>query len=140
MCFVLRTMRGQKIPTSLLASDGVENTNNRIRGALMTKCLICEQRPARIRGLCHNCQSHIDKDTRIRNGNGAKPKYYLTYRGHVVGLYPEKGGTLKARLEPKKTAARLPKKITINLDTYCDGYDREQIKRFKACVLRVAHA
>ena len=106
----------------------------------MTKCLICEQRPARVNGMCHNCHTRINSDTQKRNGNDTKPTYYLTYKGHVVGLYPGKGGMLHARLEPQKTAERLPKKMTIDLNGYCEGYDRDTIKRFKRCVLQVAHA
>ena len=108
----------------------------------MTKCLICEQRPARIAGQCHNCHNKIMADTNKGNvgSNGVKPKYYLTFRGHVVGLYPKTDGMLQARFEPKKTDKRLPKKMTINLNAYCEGYDRNTIKRFKVCVLSVAHA
>ena len=106
----------------------------------MTKCLICEQRPARTGGLCHNCHTKVDSETLKRNGKANKPRYYLTYRVHVVGLYPEADGKLHARLEPRKTPGRLPKKMTIDLNGYCEGYDRDTIKRFKRCVLQVAHA
>ena len=107
---------------------------------VMSKCLICEQRPARVKGMCPPCHDQVDKEARQRNARANKPKYYLTYKGHVVGLYSEKGGTLKARYEPKINAGHLPKTITIDLNGYCEGYTREQIKRFKACVLQVAHA
>ena len=104
------------------------------------KCIVCEQRPARVNGLCQNCHTKIEAETTRQNGKTSKPTYYLTYRGHVVGLYPQADGKLHARLELRKTGARLPKKITIDLNGYCEGYDRETIKRFKACVLQVAHA
>jgi len=69
----------------------------------------------------------------------AEPAKFLTYRGHVVGLYPTGKGTLKARLL-KRDADNLPKSRTLDLNTYLDGFDLEQIKRFKACVLNLAHA
>lgn len=103
----------------------------------MTKCVICEWCPSREDGFCHNCADKLDSQKR-RNGNG-EPNHFLTYKGHVVGLYPNGGGKLTPQLL-KRNPDKLPKSKTINLNVYCEGFDRGQIKRFKACVLSLANA
>ena len=104
----------------------------------MNKCLICEQRPARKAGFCAQCYGHIEHERQARAP--IEPRYFIAYRGYVVGLYPNgKSGVLKAQLS-RRDASKLPKRKTINLDVYCDGYTREQVKEFKACVLKLAQA
>ena len=101
------------------------------------KCIICGIRPAPKGGYCSTCTAKIDSERRAHAEQRAEK--YLTYRGHVVGLYPSGGGNLKARLL-KRDPTHLPKSRTLNLDTYLEGFDRDQIKRFKACVLSLANA
>lgn len=102
----------------------------------MVKCLICERRPARQDGFCLTCESKIEK---LRKVNGkAKAKYYLTYHGIVVGLFPD-GDMLKAVLL-RHNPDKLPAGKTIDLNRYCYGFTRDQVKRFKACCLQLAHA
>ena len=102
----------------------------------MTKCIICGKRPADDSCVCHNCQSKIDSYARASKSPEAK--YFLIYRGSVVGLYSDGQGKLKAKLL-SRNPDKLPKFRTLNLDGYCQGYSREQIKRFKSCVLSLAH-
>lgn len=97
-------------------------------------CVICERRPANGNGQCHNCAAKIESERRKRQG--PQPVKYLVYRGMVAGLVPNGKGTLKAvsmRLNPE----RLPKSRVIDLNHYCEGFSRDQIKRFKAAVLKV---
>ena len=101
----------------------------------MTKCIICERRPARVKGFCAPCR---DKIAAQENGK-VKPLHFLTYREHVVGLYPNGGGALKPRLL-RRSSGNLPKRNTLDLNHYCEGFSREKIKAFKACVLQLAHA
>lgn len=104
----------------------------------MTKCVICEQRPSRTeKGYCHNCNAKIVADR--RNGKSPEPVKFLHYRGTVVGLYRNGNGngTLRAELL-KRDIERLPKGKLIDLDHYCEGYSREQVKKFKRCVLRLS--
>jgi len=68
-----------------------------------------------------------------------KPRHFLTYRGHVVGLFPNGGKTLKAQLL-KRSPKGLPKRRTLDLNIYCEGFTRETIKSFKACILQLTHA
>lgn len=107
----------------------------------MTKCVICGARRVRVPGRCHVCQDQIDADK--RRAKTVQPEHFLTYRGTVVGLFPngkENGEKrLVARLL-KRDPDKLPKARTIDLNHWCDGFTREQIKRFKACVLKLAHA
>ncbi len=99
------------------------------------KCVICELRPAKTNGRCTHCADKIGK----MSNRTAQPKHFLTYKGSVVGLYPNGGKQLKPRLL-KRSAEHLPKTKTIDLNVYCVGYSREVIKRFKACVLQLAQA
>ena len=103
----------------------------------MTKCVICEKRPANGGGFCAPCGNRIESGRKAKAKN--EPRYFLTYRGNVVGLFPNGERKLRARLL-SRSVERLPKGKTVNLDHYCEGYSREVIKRFKACVLQLAHA
>lgn len=104
----------------------------------MAKCIICDKRPAANgRGWCANCTAQIEAERKRRRP--VKATKYLHYRGNVVGLFPNGNGTLVARLL-QSSFERLPKGKTLNLDKYCEGYTREQVKRFKATVLRLARA
>ena len=114
---------------------GSKNYHKGIGGALMTKCVICEKRPANGNGQCVQCSGKIAKMGKRKE----QPRHFLTYRGHVVGLYPNGDKALKPRLLGR-SAEHLPKGKTIDLNHYCPGYSREVIKRFKACVLQLAHA
>lgn len=103
----------------------------------MTKCVICERRPANGNGRCATCDSRIKSQSNCQKPD--QPKHYLTYRGHVVGLYPNGNGTLKAGLLNRKPE-NLPKGKTLDLNHYCEGYTRDKIKAFKRCVLQLANA
>lgn len=102
----------------------------------MVKCIICERRPANGGAYCANCASKIEADKRRRQAD--EPVKFLIYRGHVVGLYRNNG-----RLTPKllkRNPETLPKTKTLNLNRYIEGFTREEVKRFKACVLQCANA
>ena len=102
----------------------------------MPKCIICDKRPAaNDRGWCSNCNAQIEAERKRRKPVEAVKLFH--YRGSVVGLFPNGDGKLIARLL-NMSLDRLPKSRTLNLDRYCEGYTREQIKRFKATVLRLA--
>ena len=102
----------------------------------MMKCVICERRPANgDKGRCVQCHNKIVAMSKAK----VQPRRFLTYRGHVVGLYPNGKGTLTPKLL-KRNADGLPKGKTINLNVYCQGYTRQMIKSFKACVLQLALA
>ena len=101
----------------------------------MTKCVICEHRPAIGNGRCAQCASQIAKMSRPTT---TQPRHFLTYRGHVVGLFPNGGGTLKPQLLAR-SPKHLPQGKTIDLNRYCEGYTREVIKKFKACILQLVN-
>ena len=123
--------------SSFSLSDGAKSPKQLNRGCRMTKCVICERRPANDGAYCTNCLSKIDSERKARAKHA--PKYFLTYRGHVVGLYPDGKDKLKGRLL-NRDPNRLPKSKTLNLNHYIEGFSREQIKNFKSCVLQLAHA
>ena len=96
------------------------------------KCVICSKRPARNGMYCIECSKIME---RASNHKAALvPKHFLTYRGHVVGLFPNGNGMLKSRLL-KRSAGNLPKRKTLDLNTYLTGFSRDTVKSFKACVL-----
>jgi len=106
------------------------------------KCIICNRRPAiNGSGYCGICTDKIATDN--RRNRPPQPEKFLVYRGAVVGLFPNgtaNGERLyRAELLRRKPTG-LPKSKTINLDHWCEGYSREQIKKMKATVLRLANA
>jgi len=104
-----------------------------------SKCVICDVRPTRNHnGICRACEQHIAKLS-VKRNSGAM--YYLAYQGNVVGLFLKTGtkDTLTGQLVTNSIDA-LPKSKVVNLDHWCEGYDRDQIKRFKACVKSLAGA
>ncbi len=103
----------------------------------MVKCAICERRPANGGGYCAQCASKLEAESK-RQANDM-PQKFLTYRGHVIGLFPNGNGELIAKLL-QRNPETLPKGKTLDLNHYCEGYTREVIKRFKACVLQLGNA
>lgn len=104
----------------------------------MTKCIICDERPSlKGNGLCSHCEDRVNRERKSRQPD--KPHRFVTYRGHVVGMYRTGNGTLKPRLL-NRNPDRLPKSKTFDLNRYIEGFTREQVKRLKATVLQLAHA
>lgn len=103
----------------------------------MTKCIICDKRPAHDGGYCITCTSKLDAE-RKRKGT-TQPIKFLTYRGYVVGLYSNGNGRLVPKLLTRNPDT-LPKAKTFDLNTYIEGFTRDQIKAFKRCVLQLACA
>lgn len=103
----------------------------------MVKCTICEARPANGGSYCQNCTSRLDAAKRRQRVK--QPAQFLTYRGNVVGLYPNGDGKLEAKLL-RRNPDHLPKSRTLDLNTYLDGFSRDQVKRLKSCVLQLASA
>lgn len=101
------------------------------------KCIICEKRPAGQGGVCANCSSKVEAEKRRRKPE--EPFRFITYRGYVVGFYPNGNGTLQPRLL-KRNPDRLPKSKTLDLNRYIEGFTRERVKELKACVLKLANA
>lgn len=103
---------------------------------VMSKCIVCDKRPAtQPHYYCANCAAKIEAESKQRKP--AQPDKFLTYRGNVVGLYPNGGGMRKAKLL-RRSPTGLPKGKTLDLNGYLEGFTREQIKRFKACVLHLS--
>lgn len=93
-------------------------------------CMICSHRPAKAEtAFCGICQSKIDAN---RNGSRHdEPVKYVVYKGDVVGFFRNGGDKLSPRLVQRKPEG-LPKSKTIDLNTYIEGYTREQVKKLKA--------
>lgn len=101
------------------------------------KCIICGQRPAHTDGICANCAAKVEAERRRRKP--VEPFRFLTYRGYVVGFYPNGNGTLTPKLL-RRNPDNLPKYKTLDLNHYIEGFAREEVKRLKACVLQLANA
>jgi hypothetical protein len=108
----------------------------------MLKCLICDLQPRSEGSLyCHNCGGML-KAGRSRKSSGV-PSTFLVYQDNVVALIPNgrkdaNGESLYTPALLKRNSVGLPKGKTINLDTYCPGYTRQQIRRLKAVVKQAA--
>ena len=101
--------------------------------AMSKKCIICEKRP-RYNGsaYCHDCELKIKAEQKRKQQR--TPFRYIVWKGFVVGLF-QNGKLGRYTPEPVfRNPKYLPKGKTINLDTYCAGYDRDQIKAFKRAV------
>lgn len=100
------------------------------------KCLICGLRPARTeRGFCLNCTSQIESDKRRKQQ--PKPFRYVTYRGVTIEFHNGNGDKLKPQVTTRNPE-NLPQKLLINLDKYCAGFSREQVKKLKRLCLSFA--
>lgn len=99
-------------------------------------CTICQHRPPANGGrYCNVCVAKMEKEKRARSRE--KPVKFATYRGHVVGFYPKGNGKLVTRLLRRKPEG-LPKGKTLDLNTYIEGFTREQVKNIKAAILQLA--
>lgn len=96
------------------------------------KCVICGVRPVSDKGRCHICNDQIA--AAVIRKTTVKPEKYITYRGIVVGLFRTAENKLRGR-SLRISVRRLPKNKTINLDTYCPGYSRTQVKKMKSACL-----
>lgn len=101
------------------------------------KCVVCDLRPAKFGGLCANCYSRIEAEKRKHKPD--QPLKFATYRGHVVGFYKNGGGKLIPRLINRKPG-NLPKNLTLDLNTYIEGFTRDQVKKIKSTILTLANA
>jgi hypothetical protein len=109
------------------------------------KCIVCDKRPA-VRGdiYCAMCRTKVEAATQSREDSKVEPRYYIAWKGTVVGLYPvgeADDGQMhyKPRLESLDVEA-LPKSRTINIDQFVPGYDRSQIAKLKRTCLMLAGA
>ena len=98
-------------------------------------CVVCESRPANKGVYCHNCAQKLEAEK--RKAKAQQPVKFATYRGNVIGFYPNGGGTLVPRLLQRK-AEGLPKNKTLDLNTYIEGFTREQVKKIKSTILQLA--
>jgi len=112
------------------------------------KCINCELKPQHPDHVpyCHNCALKVEAER--RRMRPSKPDWYLVYRDIVVGLFPSTNGNGEAKLRPRllkrqayddKGRLRLPRSRTLELDGYCRGYSREQVKRFKRVCLQLGN-
>jgi len=103
--------------------------------AKVRKCQICGRRPAASeQGYCSHCQAQIEAARRSKR----QPKVfrYVTYRGVTFAFYNGNGDKLRVQL-CNRNPETLPERLLINLDTYCPGFMREQIKKMKRLCLSV---
>jgi hypothetical protein len=100
------------------------------------KCQICGCRPASSeRGFCKQCEAQLEAAKHRKQA--PKAFRYLTYRGVTIEFLNGKGDKLTPQLITRNPET-LPKRLLINLDTYCPGFTREQIKKMKRLCLSFA--
>ena len=107
------------------------------------KCVICGIRPVakgEKAGYCKVCSDQIAAGKSARSAREEVYKY-LTYQGKVIALKPsraEAGVQMYKAERVYKNPESLPKGKLIDLNHYCDGFDRSQIKRMKAMFAKCA--
>lgn len=102
------------------------------------RCLICNRKTKGDSSYCQQHQRELDKLS-AEEKQRRKPKAvkYVHYRGHVIGFFKNGHNTLKPSYVGMSVNG-IPKGKLINLDEYCPGYTREQIKKLKAAVLALS--
>jgi len=102
------------------------------------KCVICGRRTKDGATYCQQHQRQLDcQRAAERSRKRAKAFKYACYQGHVVGFFPSNGGKLKPGYVGMSLHG-IPKGKLINLDDYCPGFTREQIKHIKAVILSLS--
>jgi len=104
-------------------------------GKGVRKCIICGKgiNPHRESPYCHEHEKEIKSLVRKKVPGAFM---YACFRGQTIGFYPIDNGKLTTRLE---TGTKfIPKCKMINLDNYCPGYTRAQVKKMKKAILRLA--
>lgn len=112
----------------------LEANKKRERPADSNKCVICGRHKS-IDGLY--CRQHKIAVDKAMPREKSKAFRYACYRGHVVGFYKTPNGNYKPSYVGMSLRS-IPKSILINLDNYCPGFNRQQVKRLKAVVLRLS--
>lgn len=105
------------------------------------KCFICDTRPA-TRGIyCHNCYEHIQAEIRHSHEShkAPNPERFITYQGKVISMVNLGGGMGKYQAS-NKPPEKLPKVKTIDLNVFCEGFTREEVKRLKRLVLSLTNS
>lgn len=98
------------------------------------KCIVCDIRPQKEGSqYCHICHDRIEA---LTGKKPDKPFRYIAYQGAVVGMFPTGEDTYRPRMV-KIDLKRIPKRDLINLDQYCPGFNRDQIKKMKRAVRAV---
>lgn len=102
----------------------------RPEGVYRGKCLICTTRPTTPgRAYCGKCAGEIARQTPRKDK--PRPAYaWITWRGLGVQLV-----AIDKHSAMASAVTSWPKTKALNLDEYCPGYTREQIKRFKRILL-----
>lgn len=117
-------------------------------------CSLCGKRPA-AKGntrcnVCIRAIEAIHKADKERRNGYHKAFRYAVWKGMGVAFVPNgKAGTFKVVALPQSVAtsrfergkrkgelSKLPKARTIDLDKFCHGYTREQVKKLKLAIKR----
>jgi hypothetical protein len=103
--------------------------------AKVRKCLICGVRPSNGQSYCQYCTAQIEAEKRRKQEPRAFR--YATYDGTTIEFHAVGKGVFKARYCGRNPDT-LPQKLLINLDKWCDGFTRDQVKKLKRQVLSFA--
>ena len=104
-------------------------------GTKVRKCLICGVRPSNGSSYCKHCEAQMEAEKRRKQK--PRPFRYVTYKGVTFEFRGGKNG----RFTPhyiSRNPDTLPQKLLINLDRYCPGFTRDQVKKLKRLCLSFA--
>jgi len=92
-------------------------------------------RPSNGQSYCKQCTSQIEADKRRK----VKPRVfrYATWDGTTIEFVPVGKGVFKAQYCGRNPDT-LPQSLLINLDKWCEGFTREQVKKLKRQILSFA--
>jgi hypothetical protein len=92
-------------------------------------------RPSNGQSYCQYCTAQIEAEKRRKQK--PQPFRYVTYQGTTIEFHSVGKGVFKAQYCGRNPDT-LPQKLLINLDKWCEGFTREQVKKLKRQVLSFA--
>ena len=108
----------------------------------MGDCTICGRGQRARDRFCQRCTRNLERERtaekRRKAHQGWQYKLWkaIHWKGYLVGLYENGGSCLNAQALTV-AVGRVPKSMLVDLDKYCPGYDRQQVKKMKRAVAQV---
>lgn len=97
-------------------------------------CVICGKRPkGKDETYCTPCLQSIEfeqGENQARRQWWRGAEHVLHYRSQVIALFPS-GDKLRPEYHGYASIKQVPTDLVVDMDSWCSGYQRETIKRFK---------
>lgn len=102
------------------------------------KCLMCSKTRAKGSMFCRYHSKLVEPPKKLPSIYTQAFKF-AKYQGNIVAFLPQEDGSFRPSYVGMN-ASKVPKSKLIDLDTYCPGYTRQQVKKIKNCILAMTSA